>query len=83
MLKLKSLQDAVDWGGDGATGKVNKKISYSLSVRGSGIDKYLIYKRRLQKFMRRLISNLMVHNCKAHILCICMPIHYDNMSPNF
>ena len=47
MLKLKSLQDAVDWGGEGATGKVDKKISYSLLVRGSGVDEYSIYKRDL------------------------------------
>ena len=78
LSKLKLLQDAVDCGGEGVTGKVNKKIPYSLSVRGSGVDAIfnVIYRRRLEKSMRRLISNLMVHNCKAYILCVCMPIHY-------
>lgn len=38
LLQLKSLQDTVDWGGERVTGKVNKKIPYSLSVRGSCVE---------------------------------------------
>jgi len=69
LLQLKSLQDAVERGGEGVTGKVNKNIPYSLSVKGVVLMQYLI-KIYLQEMVRE------THECKANYNCICKPIYY-------